>query len=90
MRPADRTLIGRLAEKLRDVERSIPRVIRVSVVNVAAGAASDGNALCTVSWNGADVEAAYLSSYSPTVGHSVLAVYVAGRLVILGRVIGTP
>lgn len=60
------------------------------VASVAAGAASDGNALVTVTWHGASVQAAYLSSYSPTVSHTVLVLVQPPSLLILGRVIGTP
>ncbi len=61
------------------------------VATVTAGAAADGNAAVTVTWRGQAVKAAYLASYTPTVGHTVLVLYQPpGGLVILGRVIGTP
>lgn len=61
------------------------------VATVTAGAAADGNALATVTWRGVAVPAAYLASYTPTVGHTVAVLYQPpGGLVILGRVIGTP
>jgi hypothetical protein len=61
------------------------------VATVAAGAAADGNALVTVTWRGQAIQAAYLSSYTPTVGHNVIVLYQPpGGLLILGRVIGTP
>ncbi len=61
------------------------------VATVSAGAAADGNALVTVTWRGQSVQAAYLSSYTPTVGHVVVVIYQPpGGLLILGRVIGTP
>jgi hypothetical protein len=61
------------------------------VATVVAGAAADGNALVTVTWRGQAVKAAYLSTYTPTVGHIVLVLYQPpGGLVILSRVIGTP
>lgn len=62
-----------------------------TVATVVAGGAADGNALVTVTWRGAAIKAAYLASYTPTVGHVVLVLYQPpGGLVILGHVIGTP
>lgn len=61
------------------------------VASVTAAAAADGNALVTVTWRGVSTQAAYLASYTPTVGHVVAVVYQPpGALLILGRVIGTP
>ena len=60
------------------------------VATVTAGAAADGNALAVVTWRGASVQAAYLASYAPTVGHRVAVVVQDGTLLILGRIIGTP
>ncbi len=61
------------------------------VATVSAGAAADGNALATVTWRGQSIRAAYLASYTPTVGHNVIVAYQPpGGLLILGRVIGTP
>jgi hypothetical protein len=60
------------------------------IAGVSAGAAADGSALVTVTWRGASTQAAYLASYSPTVGHVVAVVVQGGALLILGRVIGTP
>ena len=45
-----------------------------TVATVTAGGAADGNALTTVTWRGASVQAAYLASYTPTVGHRVAVV----------------
>lgn len=61
-----------------------------TVATVTAGAASDGNALVTVTVNGATQEAAYLASWTPTVGHIVAVLVQAANLLILGRTIGTP
>jgi len=62
-----------------------------TVATVTAGAAADGNALTTVTWRGQSVQAAYLASYTPTVGHVVAVLYQPpGGLLILGRIIGTP
>ncbi len=61
------------------------------VASVSAGAAADGNALVTLTWRGQSVKAAFLSSYTPTAGHTVAVVYQPpGGLLILGRIIGTP
>jgi hypothetical protein len=62
-----------------------------TVATVTAGAAADGNALATVTWRGVAVQAAYLSPYTPTVGHVVAVLcQTGGSLLILGRIIGTP
>ncbi|GAA2566404.1 hypothetical protein GCM10010435_44510 [Winogradskya consettensis] len=61
------------------------------VTAVAAGAASDGAALLTVTYDGASQEVAYLASYTPTMGHNVvLLVSSDGALLCLGRAVGTP
>lgn len=62
-----------------------------TVASVSAGAAADGNALATLTWRGQAVQSAYLSSYTPTAGHTVAVLYQQpGGLLILGRIIGTP
>jgi hypothetical protein len=61
-----------------------------TVLSVTAGAAEDGNALAEVTWRGLSVEAAYLSTYTPVVGHVVLLLVQPPQLTILGRVVGTP
>jgi hypothetical protein len=61
------------------------------VATVTAGAAADGNAAVTVTWRGQATNAAYLSSYTPTVGHVVAVIYQPpASLLIVGRIIGTP
>ena len=59
------------------------------VVNVAAGAAADGNALVTVDWMGTQVKASYGSHYTPAVGHVVLLARTQPPA-ILQHLIGTP
>lgn len=62
-----------------------------TVASVTAGAAADGNALVTITWRGTTVQAPYLASYTPTVGHVVTVLYQPpGTPLILGRPIGTP
>jgi hypothetical protein len=60
------------------------------VTAVLPGAAVDGTALVSVLWRGTQVEAAYLASYTPAVGHVVLLLVDPPQVVILGRLIGTP
>lgn len=61
------------------------------IAAVTPGAASDGNALVTVTYRGTTVAAAYPSSYTPVAGHTVnLLVSSGGGVFILGRFIGTP
>jgi hypothetical protein len=61
-----------------------------TVHSVTAGAAADGNALATVTWRGAQYQAAYPAAYTPVVGHTVLLLIQPPQLAILCRVIGTP
>ncbi|MGI5144786.1 hypothetical protein ACQEVC_45465 [Plantactinospora sp. CA-294935] len=63
---------------------------QATVVAVAPGAASDGNALLTVEWRGAEVDAAYGAKYTPTVGDTVLVVVQPPSLLVVDQVIGTP
>jgi hypothetical protein len=64
----------------------------VTVASVTAGAASDGNALVTVTWRGNTVAVqGYYASYTPAVGHRVeVGLTTDNQLVIRGRVIGQP
>lgn len=62
-----------------------------TVAAVTAGAASDGNALATVTYRGTTTAAAYLASYTPVATHTVaLLIQSTGSVLILGRIIGTP
>lgn len=61
-----------------------------TIATVTAGAAADGNALVTVSWQGTAIRAAYGAHYTPTVGHVVLMARVGPQLAIVCRLIGTP
>jgi hypothetical protein len=63
---------------------------KATVSSVAAGGASDGTALCTITWLGTDVAAPYLSSYTPVAGHVVAVVRTGPQLLIIGRIVGTP
>lgn len=83
-------MIPRAARPVAPGNRPVPLFVRAVVATVTPGAASDGNALCTVTWDGTDVDAAYAATYTPTPGDDVLCVYQAGQLVVLTRVIGTP
>lgn len=61
------------------------------VTTVTPGGASDGNALAVVTYRGVTQSAAWLASYTPTVGHNVLLLVTStGSVVILGRILGTP
>lgn len=66
------------------------RFVVATVASVADGAAADGTALITVDWDGAQIQAARLDSYTPAAGHRVLCAYQDSQLVILGRVVGQP
>ncbi len=83
----------RQANEIRDLTRRHghpARYASAQVVAVATGAAADGNALVSIDWRGTTVEVAYLASYAPAVGHTVLVLMQGPQLVIVGRLIGTP
>lgn len=61
-----------------------------TIATVTAGAATDGNALVVVDYQGAQVRAAYGAHYTPVVGHRVLMARVGPQLAIICRLIGTP
>ncbi len=83
----------RAANGASDTLRELPddTHCRATITAVTAGGASDGNALVTVRWRGAELTAAdYPDSYTPVVGHRVLCVVVDAELSILHRGIGIP
>ena len=93
MKPVARRGMARLArEQTSDPNGPPPRCWTepATVASVTAGAASDGNALVTVSWRGGLYPAAYPASYSPAVGHTVLLLVQDPQIAILCRLIGTP
>jgi hypothetical protein len=89
MSPATRKLAAELSGQAAGASPSSwlePAV----VYSVTAGGASDGNALCVVTWRGVQTPAAYPASYTPTVGHVVLLNVQPPSVVIVMHVIGTP
>lgn len=73
--------------------QGIPHTWFVSgvIASVTAGAASDGNARVTVTYNGATQAMAYPSGYTPVVGHVVTVMLTSqGAVQILNHPIGTP
>lgn len=68
----------------------VTRVGKASIVSVAAGTATDGNALVVISWLGTDVAVPYLATYTPAAGHVVAVARTGPQLLILGRIVGTP
>lgn len=68
-----------------DIERRVgdPLSRRIAVVN-----AISGTEVTLTLGGGLVVADAYLSSYTPVVGHTVLVVYDSTSIVILGRLIG--
>lgn len=65
-------------------------VSAATVASVATGQATDGNALVQINWQGTDVYAAYLASYTPAVADVVAVAKTGPQMLILGRIIGTP
>ena len=83
----------RHADRTSDRIAAIPasRMVVASVAAVTAGAAGDGNALVTVTYDGATVTAAgYAASYTPVVGHRVLCAIPDRQVIVVCRVIGYP
>jgi hypothetical protein len=68
----------------------LPEIPMAVVATVTAGAATDGNALVTVTYNGATLPAKYLLHYTPVVGHQVMVAKSGGVITILGRPGGFP
>lgn len=68
------------------------RRVVATVATVDPGAASDGNAVVTVTWrDGTAAAAGYASSYTPAVGHRVMCDLLPdGQLVVAYRIIGQP
>lgn len=55
------------------------------VTDDAAGTTTDGRLLITISWRGTEIDAAYLASYTPVVGHRVTFIKAGPSLLVLGR-----
>lgn len=68
----------------------LSRINKATVTSVAAGGATDGNALVVINWRGVDVAAPYLATYTPTAGHVVAVAKTGSQMLILGRIVGTP
>lgn len=86
---AARRFADRNSEKINAAPSA--RLLRATVATVTAGAASDGNALVTVTWRGENCPVAdYPDSYTPAPGHRVLCALVGDQLSILHRGIGYP
>ena len=88
--PATRRLAAELSGRAGPGKRPQSWLEPAVVYSVTAGGASDGNALCVVTWRGVQTPVAYASAYVPVVGHVVLLNVQPPSLVILCRVIGTP
>lgn len=61
-----------------------------TVATVTPGAAKDGTAAVWITWRGRDYRAAVGSTYTPAVGHRVIATYVDNQLIVLDRIVGAP
>lgn len=97
VRPARTAAQSRVIDTILDrldrwAERTalLSRVTKATVTSVAAGGASDGNALVVINWQGVDIAAPYVSTYTPTVNHVVAVAKTGSQLLILGRIVGTP
>ena len=87
---AARRFADRGSARLADIPAA--RLLKATVASVTPGAASDGNALVTVSWRGGEYEVAdYPDTYTPGVGDRVrCALDGDNELAILHRCIGYP
>ena len=87
---AQRRSADRQGDRIRD---AIPDgTVLATVAAVQAGAATDGNALVTLTIRGNPVIAeGYMASYTPVVGHRVKCTWTTdSQLLIDGRIIGQP
>lgn len=91
LRPGARRLAAEQGRDRRPQGATHWQIEPATIATVTAGAASDGNALATVTYRGVTQDAPYLDSYTPTAGH-VVALHTSsdGSLLILGQIIGTP
>lgn len=78
-----------LIDRMFGAAAAEPAFLVGTVTAVVAGAARDGNAAVTVIVRGSAIPAAYVSDYTPAVGHVVLLSRTQ-PLVVIGRIIGTP
>lgn len=90
MSPATRRLVGELTGRAGPGKKPASWLEPAVVFSVTPGGASDGNALCTVTWRGVNVPVAYAAAYVPVVGHVVVVNVQPPSLTILARIIGTP
>lgn len=89
MTPAARKLAAELSGRATG-RRPVSWLEPATVFSVTPGGASDGNALCVVTWRGVTTPVAYSAAYAPVVGHVVLLNVQPPSLVIICRVVGTP
>jgi hypothetical protein len=62
-----------------------------TVTAVTAGAASDGNALVTVTYHGSPTTVeGYVPSYTPAVSDRVIVAVADSQWIILGAIVGQP
>lgn len=84
LRPAQVRLLTELNPSTGSVHLE-PAVID----SVRVGGAADGSALATIEWRGnSGLPVAYLSSYSPVVGHVVLLLVQGPQVIIVGQIRG--
>lgn len=82
----------RLARRNKAAIAQLPQPLEIATVTaVQAGAASDGNALVTVSAHGTtDVVEGYAASYTPAVSDRVVVAVVDAQWIILCSIVGQP
>lgn len=86
---ATRRFADRTSDRFADLPTT--RLVIATIATVTAGAASDGNALVTLSWRGGTVTAAgYAAAYTPVVGHRVHCSLIDDQLFVDYRIVGTP
>jgi hypothetical protein len=80
----------KLTEHLLESGEITAHFLPAVIQNVQSGAATDGNALVTVTLLGEQFNASYSSAYSPVIGHTVLVLMQGSIPHIMHRMIGTP
>lgn len=83
----------RLADRQTEALAAVPsaRLVVLTVTQVTAGAAADGNALVEVTWRGTPLTVSgYPDTYTPAEGDRVRCSLSDGQLFIDFRIIGRP
>lgn len=77
-------------ERLAEAAKHVPELPEAVVQSIMSGGGSDGQALVTVTYNGATLAFPHMAHYTPVVGDVVALVRWSGQWVIAGKPVGFP